>query len=116
MLEVFSDPVALAKSFAPNHLAPSRSREECPSEFDSRSFSFLRTLMEKVGQDDSALQELFDAAITGFNKASVAGPIASPIVCRFFLTLIGSEALFDPTHMPVVLSSCIAFNELKEFD
>jgi hypothetical protein len=37
-------------------------------------------------------------------------------VCKFFLIILGNEALFDPTHMAFILACCNSFNELTDFD
>jgi hypothetical protein len=47
LLEVFSDPFALTRSFGPVHLPPTRNKE-APAEVDSRTFGFLKRLFDQL--------------------------------------------------------------------
>lgn len=113
--EVFSDPVALAQSFGPPHVAMALDNE-APVELDSRAFGFMKKLFEILNQDPDKQQDFFDTAISGFNRAQKAQPLPASVICKFFLLTIGNDALFDPTHMPFIITACTAFNEIKDFD
>ena len=76
-------------------------------------------MFQKLGQndliDDEQVLNLIDVAITGLNEyAQKAEYVCPTLIARFFVLVLGQEALFNSVHGMNVMLACNTFNELKE--
>lgn len=57
--------------------------------------------------------ELFESAIAGFSTyIEQKHRISAPAINRVILTLLGNDALYDPTYMASLLQFCSFFNSI----